>query len=211
MPGRIALVGDSVFDNRAYTGGEPDVIEHLRSILRGGWEATLHAVDGALTADVERQMAHVSREATHIVVSIGGNDALQNADLLARPSVSTAHTLALFADRIEQFEGAYRRALRPVVALRRATTVCTIYNGRLEPAQARIARVALTMFNDAILRTAFEATLTVIDLRLVCTEADDYANPIEPSGRGGKKIAVAIAHATGAIGQDRESSAVFAR
>jgi hypothetical protein len=211
MPGRIALVGDSVFDNRAYTGGEPDVIEHLRSMLSGGWEATLHAVDGARTGDLGRQVSAVSSDATHIVVSIGGNDALQNTDLLSRPTSSSAQTLLLFADRIEQFERAYRKAIGTVMTLRRPTTVCTIYNGRLDPPQARIARVALMTFNDVILRTAFESALTVIDLRLVCTEPDDYANPIEPSGRGGKKIAVAIAHATGAISQDRDSSAVFAR
>jgi hypothetical protein len=32
----------------------------------------------------------------------------------------------------------------------------------------------------------------LIDLRAICTEVGDYANPIEPSVRGGKKIAQAI-------------------
>jgi hypothetical protein len=34
-------------------------------------------------------------------------------------------------------------------------------------------------------------------LRLVCTEPSDYANPIEPSGSGGRKIALAIAASLG--------------
>jgi hypothetical protein len=38
----------------------------------------------------------------------------------------------------------------------------------------------------------------VVDLRLVCGEPADYANPIEPSGRGGLKIARAVARAAGA-------------
>jgi hypothetical protein len=33
----------------------------------------------------------------------------------------------------------------------------------------------------------------LIDLRLVCDSDDDFANPIEPSVRGGAKIAGAIA------------------
>ena len=33
----------------------------------------------------------------------------------------------------------------------------------------------------------------LVDLRLVCTEAADYANPIEPSTAGGAKIARAVA------------------
>jgi len=49
------------------------------------------------------------------------------------------------------------------------------------------------MFNDVILRCGFERHLAIIDLRLVCNEQTDYANPIEPSGSGGLKIAKAIA------------------
>jgi hypothetical protein len=54
------------------------------------------------------------------------------------------------------------------------------------------------LFNDVILRVAFEHHASVIDLRLVCNETADYANPIEPSGQGGMKIAQAIAQAVGA-------------
>jgi hypothetical protein len=35
--------------------------------------------------------------------------------------------------------------------------------------------------------------LTLIDLRLVCDEDTDFANPIEPSVHGGAKIARVIA------------------
>lgn len=73
--------------------------------------------------------------------------------------------------------------------------MCTIYNGNLGPSQARAARMALTMFNDVIVRYALEHRLALIDLRLVCSDPADYANPIEPSGRGGQKIARAIAAA----------------
>jgi hypothetical protein len=74
--------------------------------------------------------------------------------------------------------------------------VCTIYNGNFPDAGfQRLASTALCIFNDPILRIAFEQRLTVIDLRLVCNEAADYANPIEPSSRGGSKIAGAIIRA----------------
>ena len=207
--GHIVLLGDSIFDNRAYTRGEPDVVEHLRAILPKDWTATLCAVDGATTRDLPRQVAAVPRDGSHLMVSIGGNDALQNSDLLSSSSTSTAHTLRLFAERLERFEGAYRRAIGAVRALRRHITVCTVYNGNLDVSQARIATVALTTFNDAILRVAFELKLDVVELRLVCTEAADYANPIEPSGRGGKKIAQAIAKAAGALGGEAGTTRVF--
>ncbi|HKD37812.1 MAG TPA: hypothetical protein VKB78_13465, partial [Pirellulales bacterium] len=55
-------------------------------------------------------------------------------------------------------------------------------------------QAGLSLFNEVILREAFRAGLSVIDLRLVCNEATDYAktSPIEPSILGGGKIARAI-------------------
>jgi hypothetical protein len=64
-------------------------------------------------------------------------------------------------------------------------------------------------FNDVVLRTAFEHSLDVIDLRAVCNRACDYANPIEPSGEGGRKIAHAIAGTIALLGS-RTPSRVWA-
>jgi hypothetical protein len=81
----IVLVGDSIFDNRAYTGREPDVVSHLHTILPVPWRATLCAVDGSTTADVPGQLTGITDDASHVVVSAGGNDALLNRDVLALP------------------------------------------------------------------------------------------------------------------------------
>ena len=79
--------------------------------------------------------------------------------------------------------------LRPGLPL----AVCTIYNGCFpDPSYQRLASVALMVFNDVILRTAISHGLQVIDLRAICSRAEDYANPIEPSSIGGEKIARAI-------------------
>ena len=198
--GHIVLLGDSIFDNGAYTGSEPDVIAHLRSILPPFWSATLCAVDGATTSGLSSQVRCVPADATHLFVSIGGNDALGNMDLLATPVRSTTDALRLFGSRIADFERSYRRGLQPVLALRKPVTICTIYDGDLpDRNEAAIARVALMMFNDTILRIAAAHRLPTIELRLICSEPEDYANPIEPSGTGGRKIALAIARAAEAI------------
>jgi hypothetical protein len=52
----IVLLGYSVFDNAAYVVGGPDVVEQLRKRLPAGWRATLRAVDGSVTASIERQL-----------------------------------------------------------------------------------------------------------------------------------------------------------
>jgi hypothetical protein len=122
------------------------------------------------------------------------------------PVSSTAEALAIFGKCVAQFERAYRSAIHFALALGRDTTICTIYNGNLGEMEAPLARLGLMMFNDVILRVAFEQRLSVIDLRLVCTDPLDYANEIEPSGRGGRKIAEAIARALG-LAQDRSACA----
>jgi hypothetical protein len=192
---QVALLGDSIFDNKSYTRGEPDVVEHLRPLLPAGLSASLIAIDGSTTLDLHDQVAQLSPDVTRAVVSIGGNDALLNADILDLEVSSTREALLLFGERAHQFEERYRAAITAVLARVPRTTVCTVYNGNLPSEQAASARVALTLFNDAILRVAFELGLDIIDLRLVCREPEDYANPIEPSGQGGAKIARAIAAA----------------
>ncbi|HWM90926.1 MAG TPA: SGNH/GDSL hydrolase family protein [Thermoanaerobaculia bacterium] len=200
MSRHVVLLGDSIFDNAAYTGREPDVVEHLRSILPSGWQASLLAIDGSVISNLSSQLRRVPEDASHLVISVGGNDALGNSDILEMRVRSTAEALELFHERVEEFEESYRSAIHEVLELGRPATLCTIYNGNLpDPEYARNARVALALFNDAILRTAFELRLPVIELRLVCSEPADYANPIEPSGPGGRKIAMAIARAVGAL------------
>ncbi len=209
MSSHIALLGDSVFDNAAYTGDQPDVVSHLRAILPPRWRASLYAVDGATTTELAAQLAKVRRKVSHLVISLGGNDALLNSDLLALPVASTTEALELFAERIGRFELQYRQTVREAQALGRDTTLCTIYNGNLDAAEARVARIALMTFNDVILRVAFEHALPVIDLRAVCDQPRDYANPIEPSGQGGRKIACAVARACGALERQASASRVF--
>ncbi len=170
----------------------PDVVTHLRTLIPSDWKASLVAIDGSTAADLAAQLLLIPDDATHIVISIGGNDALLNSDILDMPVSSTAQALDIFAQRRLAFEAAYSAAIDAALGKNRPTTVCTIYNGNLPNDQARLARAALTIFNDVIFRVAFTRRLSVIDLGLVCTEPSDYANPIEPSGAGGRKIAAAI-------------------
>jgi hypothetical protein len=203
----LVLLGDSIFDNAAYTRGEPDVAAHLRRLVPPPWKVTLLAVDGATSGRVAQQVSRIPDDASHLALAVGGNDALGNFDLLSSRVGSTAEALDLFRERIELFAQAYGRALDAVMAAHRPTVVCTIYNGALpEPAEARRASVALALFNDVIVRAALERGCRLIELRHVCSEPQDYANPIEPSGRGGGKIARALARVAGALAE-REPAA----
>lgn len=190
----IVLLGDSIFDNAAYVNGGLDVIAHLRRQIPSEWKASLRAVDGSIVEGVQKQTFDLPGDATHLIVSAGGNDALLNADILQQKAESSAEVLNKLADVASEFEYHYREMLEAVLSLQKATAVCTIYYPRMpEPFVQKIAVAALTIFNDAIIRQAFSAGIPLIDLRLVCNEDSDYANEIEPSEAGSKKIASAIA------------------
>ena len=191
--GHVVLLGDSIFDNAAYVAGAPDVLRQVRQRLPQGSKATLAAVDGSTTGDVRGQLGGVPADATHLVLSVGGNDALGRSDFLAMPARSTAEALSSLADIGDEFERAYLAMLAEVLARRLPTAICTVYYPRFpDAALQKVAVAALTVFNDCIVRAAFAHGLPLLDLRLICTEGTDYANPIEPSARGGEKIARAI-------------------
>jgi hypothetical protein len=189
----IVLLGDSIFDNKAYVGGEPDVVAHLQSMIPPDWTATLMAVDGSLAENVGSQLASSPKTATHLVISTGGNNALMNTDVLNLEVRTSAEVFRVLSNRLEEFERQYQKMLETVLRCNLPTAVCTIYNPNfVEPLLQKIATVALSAFNDVIIRQAISARIPFLDLRLVCSERSDYANEIEPSSAGGRKIAAKI-------------------
>lgn len=189
----IVLLGDSVFDNASYVERDEAVLDKVRSLLAPGWQATLLARDGGVLADVPRQLERLPTEATHLIVSAGGNDALGQVGVLGEPVASVDEALATLAKIQEQFQKRYREMLDRAVSLRLPTTICTIYDARFADAELRkIANTALAVLNDVITREAGIRGLPLLDLRTLFADDADFANAIEPSARGGEKLARAI-------------------
>lgn len=189
----VVLLGDSIFDNRVYVSPGPDVRHQLQARLGNAWSVTLLAVDGHVTADVKRQLQRVPEGATHLVVSVGGNDALGHASILGERAGSVAEAVERLAQAQSSFAAAYAEMIDAVLKLGIPSSVCTIYDANSPEPHRRLVVTALTLFNDVITRAAFSHGLPLIDLRLICREPSDYANPIEPSSQGGDKITAAIA------------------
>jgi hypothetical protein len=80
-----------------------------------------------------------------------------------------------------------------VLARKLPTAVCSIYGPRyLNPDTRNVASAGLSVFNDTITREAFARGVPLIDLRLIFNDDADYANDVEPSTKGGAKIAHVI-------------------
>lgn len=188
----IVLLGDSIFDNAKYVPDGLPVITHLRNTIPSDWEATLLAVDGNETHHVFNQTYRLPASATHLVVSVGGNDAISHLPLFADKVGTVGEALLNLAKIRNTFCAKYRQMLKHVMSFNLPVTVCTIHTS--VPNLGAGEKTALALFNEVILQEAFLARVPVIDLRLICNEEIDYSevSPIEPSHAGGQKIARAI-------------------
>jgi hypothetical protein len=189
----IILCGDSIFDNKAYVSAGSPVIEQLTNVLGGSSNCTLLAVDGDIASDVAGQFKKMPSDASHLFLSVGGNDALQCSFILEDETLSAHELLSQLAIAQEHFKKEYRKIISMLLSLKKPLCVCTIYDA--VPGLDAQSVMALSIFNDVITREALCHGLSVIDLRVICNNAIDFSeiSPIEPSCIGGQRIAEAIA------------------
>ena len=205
----VILSGDSIFDNKPYVQpGEPDVTTQVNAILPEDSKATRLAVDGDVTEDIYRQLQSLPNDATHLFISVGGNDALGGINVFTEPVANVGEALIYVNTMRNQFETRYKEMLQHALSQQLPLTVCSIYyprfhsqnlervfpdgNGVNGETFQQMAMAALANFNDVIFRQAFQLKVPLIDLRVLCDEDENFANPIEPSAVGGQKIARAI-------------------
>ena len=196
---KMILCGDSILDNGAYVGvNGRSVHSHLVEFATA-WAIDFRAIDGAVCADVAASQLNRSDEpADAIVLSVGGNDALGHLPLLQDPQKLMFMEFALnLADLQAEFRANYRTAFNRARAHDRRMLVLTIYRPRFHldgyPSEIQTAvEPLLSVFNDVIQEEARSVSADVLDLRTICTSDADFANAIEPSDTGGRKIAAEI-------------------
>jgi hypothetical protein len=169
------------------------VAEQLTSLVPKQWRVTRLAVDGAVSSGVLRQLEALPPDATHLVISAGGNDALAVSGILDASARSVADVLSRLAEIQDAFREVYAAMLDATIRHNLPTAVCTVYDPRFpDPLRRRVGALALSVINDAITREAFSRRLTLLDLRVMFNDDKDFANPIEPSIQGGMKLARTI-------------------
>ena len=213
----VVLLGDSVFDNTRYvektlhSPGGPDVLDHIGSLLPEGWSATSCAYDGGTTHSLAYHLKDIPDGANHLVVSVGGNDALGASRLLdvnitqppkkSKPQKIMFFQIAmrLLQKEVARFAENYQKALDEVLDYGLPVTVCTIYNPDYGDGVSDVVAMALSAYNDVILRYALAHGLDVFELRDVVNVPSDFTASIEPSVTGGWKIAAAIMDHVGVL------------
>jgi lysophospholipase L1-like esterase len=224
MNKNIVLLGDSIIDNSSYVlDGELDVTKHLKKLYTEQPDVfiTNNAVDGNTMYDLERNNLDIEelQNASHIIVSIGGNDLLHNISFLQKTSklskvmgkdarIGKWGARELNPTRNKVFEETYFEIIKPftkqyetIVANlsnhRAKLLLCTVYEGDLVDSDEfsdvnNSSKTMVSVFNDIVYRTANKYDADVLELREIFVSSEDYANPIEPSHIGGGKLAKAI-------------------
>ena len=191
----LVLLGDSIFDNRKYVQGGLAVIDQVNDRLASNWMASLLAVDGNTASMTVNQLANMPESATHMVLSVGGNDALNCLPSLEGVASSLKQGLGWLSKIQSDYRADYKALIGAVLSHGKPLIVSTIYDS--VPGMPKELVTALGLFNDVILCEAIRHGLPVLDLRMICTEPGDYSvvSPIEPSSLGGAKIADAMVRA----------------
>jgi len=194
----VNLLGDSIIDNKIYVGPyELSVTEHLYNLT----DAIINsiAVDGHTTKDViHNQLNKLPHYSTHQVLSIGGNDLLQNINFLKNnDELSTKEVFEQAVGIMAPIKRRYQTIVEKLSLQNSNILLCTVYEGNLlnDPLLYDIAlssKAMVSMLNDIVYSTANVFNAEVLELRNIFTKPQDYANPIEPSHIGGSKFALEI-------------------
>ena len=128
----VSLLGDSIIDNKVYVGeGELSVTEHLKHNSSSNF--TMIAVDGDTTEDVlDNQLDNLKEPVSHIVLSIGGNDLLQNLHLLQDETSGMKFALEKSSELIGEIQENYTKILEHLSQYDAKVLLCTVYEGDLK-------------------------------------------------------------------------------
>jgi hypothetical protein len=152
----------------------------------------------------------IPRDATHVGIALDGGWTIETSGLLKGGAKSIQGALETLAAAADEFENVFASLIDAALETGLPTIVCTLVPARhIEPSQQQVAATALAIFNDRILRRAFAARLSIVELRLVCDEDGDYASETLLSRAGVRKVANVARSALYEISQDPGRTRVY--
>lgn len=192
----LLLLGDSIIDNKVYLANNQLSTDEQLIHAFPNTEVLMHAVDGYVTQHVIDKVKRLGKNTTlapaRIILSTGGNDALNFMRFIESPVKNIAEGILAAGEYVDRFEQDYHTLIELITTTwpRAELTVLTIYEGNLGGLNMKtFARRGIRMYNDVIQRAARKYNLELIELREFFTNAEHYANPIEPSAKGSRLIA----------------------
>jgi len=187
----VVLLGDALLDAYRTIDKTPGKFENeILPGTRDEWKLSVIS-----TAEIAREgPAHpLPKDATHAMIFIEGNDAIERSGLLDRRPDAYGQTLEQLSLAADEFERTLERLIQVAQAARLEIMVCTMFPPSYkDPVRQRTACAALAVFNDRVTKSAAAARASLIDLRLACNEPSDYDRPTLLSKSGVQKVANVI-------------------
>ena len=195
---RIILLGDSIIDNGAYVRpGEPDVTKQLQALLPEH-AVIKRALDGAVCADVLSSQVANLESTDRIILSAGGNDALQHIDLLEAATATIAKDLLVRLGTIrKEFSRTYASLLDRLATTRAPVMVLTVYNPcfdghGMDATYQQAAEGAVSIFNDVIQQEGAAPVVQNSGAAHALHRSSRLRQPNRAVGVGGAKLAKAM-------------------
>lgn len=208
MSRHVVLLGDALLE--AYVGIDKTPGKFEDALLPGTRDQWKISVVSA--AEIERAgpALVLPSDATHAIIFIEGNHAIEQSGLLHSRSDACGQTLEKLSLAAEEFERTFARLIHVAQAARLVIMVCTMFQPNYkDPVRQRTACAALAVFNDRVTKRAAEARVALVDLRLTCNEPDDYDKPTLLSKSGVQKVANVIRFAMFELDAGARRSEVF--
>ena len=187
----VVLLGDALLDAYHSIDKTPGKFEDaLLPGTRDQWKISVISA-----AKIERAGPSLAlpRDATHALIFIEGNHAIEHSGLLDAGADAFGQQLEHLSLAADEFERTIDRLIQAAQAARLVIMVCSMFQPRYKDAsRQRAACAALAVFNDRLTRRVAEERLELIDLRLICNEDDDYDKPTQLSRSGLQKAANVI-------------------
>lgn len=204
----VVLLGDALLEAYISIDKTPGKFEDaLLPGTRNQWKISVVSA-----AEVERAGPGLvlPADATHAIIFIEGNHALEQSGLLQNQADAYGQTLEQLALAADEFEHTLDRLIHVAQAARLVIMMCTMFQPNYkDPERQRTACAALAIFNDRVTKRAAEARVAVIDLRLICNEPEDYDKPTQLSKSGLQKAANVIRFAMFELEAGARRSEVF--
>jgi hypothetical protein len=207
-PRHVVLLGDALLEAYSSIDKTPGQFEDaLLPGTRDQWKISVVSA-----AEVERAgpALVLPKDATHAIIFIEGNYAIEQSGLLLNRPGAYGQTLEQLSLAADEFERTLARLIHVAQAARLVIMVCTMFQPNYkDPARQRTACAALAVFNDRVTKRAAEARVSLIDLRLICSETEDYDQPTRLSKSGLQKAANVIRFAMFELEAGARRSEIF--
>ena len=194
---KVALLGDSVFDNRSYVKFDHEDVEHV--LKASCVDCELYAVDGAVISSIKYQLDEMKKELENIssiFLSVGGNNGLSALHLIFQ-NLSTEDFFNSFQKQLDNLYSEIYRITKsrniPVHVLN-VYYPCFDFSGARMLEQIRNPQYRNTIIQNAdklngiIKETANKYSFGLIDINSAFNNPQYYANEIEPSYEGSKLL-----------------------